>query len=265
MPDILGRYTLLEMRERVRRCIDAIRVTVLTDAQPPGPTQQGDELVGGLVIDPLFSNQDINFFINSAVTMTFMDMNTGNEETFEDEQTIDVTADIMEYSLPDDICQLRSAWWKRPGLAYTIVPRQRRSFMHNVDEPGHLLREVDDGHTPTYRVQLNFIVLNEPERVKRDNPQGILVVYVKWANFLDLDDAVLETQFARVMQEVVIRRASIELIEKRTKLDASSLRTDLGEWTDRLMMTVRNFKNPSSINMVVRHPRLRRGHVRVIG
>jgi hypothetical protein len=256
MPDILGRYTLAEMREIVRRLIDGIRVSV--------DTGTGAES-GAKVLDPLFSNEDINFFLNSAITMTFVDMNAGNEEVFEDEEPIDVTADICEYSLPDDVCQLRALWWKPPEIAYTIVPKQRRTLMHLINEPVEQFQEIDDGFTPSYHMRLNFIGLNEPERVKKDNPQGILATYIKWANYLDLDGDILETQFARIMQEVVVRRTAVELIEKKTKLDPAAMMPNLVEWTDRLMMVVRGSMNPATINMVTRNPWKRRGRLRAAG
>jgi hypothetical protein len=259
MPDVVGRYTLGEMRERVRRCVDGLRPVVSVIDMPGGPgivIPAGTE-TANVPIDPLFSNDDINFFLNSALTLVFVDMISANEEVFADEETVDIVANVMEYSLPTDLVQVRSLWWKDPSIAYTIVPATAWTFMWKRDEGRSLPMEMYTG-VPTYRLNLNQFVLNEPDLVVSDNPQGVLVRYIKKNNFLSNDGDKIETQFAWVVQEVVIRLAAVELIEKRTKLDAAALRTDLTEWVSRLTVMVRNSTNPPFINMVPTFPRIRR-------
>lgn len=248
MPDPLGRYSLLEMRELTRRLIDGIRPIV--------DVTTGDE-AAPVILDPLFSNKDLNFFINSAITMTFVDMVGNNEEVFADETLVDITANVLEYSLPEDLIQVRGMWWKRPSTSYTIVPKTHRLQMYKRDDASPIPHTIDNG-APSYRFMLNFFTLNEPSRVTQDNPQGVLIEYIKIVNYMDVDDAILETQFARVMQELVVRRAAIEAIEKRTKLDASGLYPDRDAWVERLMLMVRNFMNPATVRMITGLPRIRR-------
>lgn len=259
MPDVSGRYTLAEMRDRVRRCIDGLRPTVslvdVTDPVTHVTVPAGTETVGP--IDPLFSNDDINFFLNAGLTLLTTQLIASNEEVFADEETVDITANVMEYSLPTDCVQVRSLWWKDPHTAYTIVPATSRTFMWKVDELKPIPPQMYNG-APTYRLNLNFFVLNEPQLVTLDNPQGVLVRYIKKNNFLSNDGDKIETQFAWIVQECVIRSAAIELIEKRTKLDAATLKTDLATWTGQLTAMVRNSTNPPFINLYSTMPRMRR-------
>lgn len=263
MPNTLGLYTLFELREKVRRIIDGLQpiVNTTTGEEKKVLDATGNPVVDdvttttqldGALIDPLFTNDDLNFFINSALTETWIDVVVASDTVMADEELIDVKMNIVEYALPDDMAQLRSLHWKSFDRTLSVVPPSKRRLMHQIDEPTSDIDIFHDG-APSYRRNLNFIRLNHTPH--HDNPGGILCRYIKHANFLDRDGAFIETQFARVMQEVVIRAAAIEAATTKSQLDVSPLKAKLDEWTTRLSMLVRNSNNPPYVYMTIpEHP-----------
>lgn len=238
MPDLNGRYTLAEMRERCRRLLDAIHAEV-------DPTT-GAESATAPLLDELYSNEDLNFFLNSAIAAAWTDTVLSCDTTWADEDYIDIEVDREEYTLPTDMAQLRSLWWKDPGIANSRLPMSRRVKMHLEDEA-----TCDHTAAPTYRRNLNFIRINDLDWVRQANPGGILVRYIKWPLYLIDDGARLETEFARLLQEVIIRGAAIEAIQVKAQLDVSAtVKADFAGWVQRLSLAVRNASNPPFIRMV---------------
>lgn len=254
MPDDFGRYTLAEMREMTRRCLDANRVP--NGLQPQDivqnpPIYAGDE-IGPIVLDPLFSNQDLNFFINSAIMSVCIDMLMASETVLADEDLINIQADVPEYSLPDDTMLLKGLYWKPHTVAEMLLPPSRRIQMRMIDEPAGEYPDISNG-APTYRRQLNQIVLDPVP--KHDNPGGILVRFSKPLLYLKDETATLETEFAWPMQEVVIRRAAKEAAGFRGMVLNPMVSEMLGQWEQRLTLLVMNSTSPSSVQMVTRVPR----------
>lgn len=246
MPDIVGRYTLAEMRERVWRRLDALRADTVSII--------GEESIT-LTTDALYTVPDLDIAINKALVGHYVELVGNSNKAFSDEEEIDVVTNQTEYQLPTDMVQLKGLWWKDSSITYTILPPNERTYMHQVDEGGPLDPSVANG-APTYRRQLNFIVLNEIPTV--DNPKGILVRYVKWVNWLSRPDQVIETEFAQILQECVIISAALDLAWSKAKQDNPQWKTELGEWQSRLASMVRNTDNPPFVVMYYPHPFRRR-------
>jgi len=253
MPDILGRLNLKEMRLAVWRNLAAVypsSVDVATGSEllvdPMNPDT--DSIISH---DPLFTKQDIDRKLNESLTARSLDLIANAENTFADEETVDVVANIMEYPTPDDMAFLRGCWWKDPGIPKSQVPFSKRIFMHQVDE-GSLDAIVEYNGAPTYRRQLDLIFLNEAPL--QDNPGGILFRYIKWVNHLQRDDQVLETEYARILQEIITLEAAVWLASRKSFLDTTEMRQDLQTWENRLVIAARQSDSPPFRYMTVRHP-----------
>lgn len=252
MPNDEGLYTLEEIRERVRRNIDGLRssITQVPVADPVQPLVPGDE-TGGIDIDPMYSNQDLNYFVNTALTNKCVSIFVEDPNALADSETVDILANVAEYSLPTDMGQIRSLWWKDPSTPYTIQPPTKREFMLPSDEENGALRSMRNG-VPTYRRQLNqFVLFPCPTK---DNPQGVEVRYTKWLNYLAQDGDVIETQFARIIQEIVILDAAISAVSRKSFMDPSALAADLAKAEGSLTLALRNSNNPPFMQLSVQHP-----------
>ena len=249
MPNVLGIYSLAELRDRTRRVMNGVRRDVNPTTGIEDPASQ--------TIDALFSNDDLNFYINSAITATWADTVLASDTPWADEALIDIELNRMEYNLPSDLAQLRNLWWKDPSTPLSLAPMSARRLMNLWDEGSGLPAEMQGG-APTYRRNLDQVWLNEPEFVSQPNVGGIMVRYIKWRNFLDNDDATLETEFAPLLQEVVIRAAAVEGLSERSQLDTSQIQGVLTKWEQRLSLVVRNATNPPFAQMVTKHPVTRR-------
>ena len=231
MPDGLGRYTRSEMREIIRRYTDLVQSSSVSAA--------GAEADGSLVISPIASNEDLNFMLNAAVSTRFVDMALADETALADSEYIDIETYRVEYPLPVDLAILRALYWKDSGATHEIHPPADRVLMYLVDGESP---SADANGVPTYRRRLDKIVLNEAPTA--DNSGGIMVDYVKWALPLLSDDQVLETQYARVMQEVVILDVAIDVIALKLRLDPSILVTLRDGRLDRLTALIRSSLSP---------------------
>lgn len=254
MPNDEGLYTLEEMRERVRRNIDGLRSSITEVAVPDlvAPLVPGDEQ-GAIDIDPMYSNQDLNYFLNTALTNRCVSIFVEDPNALADTETVDILANVPEYSLPADMGQIRSLWWKDPKTPYTINPPTRRTFMIPSDEvKGPVAERSLANGVPSYRRQLNQFVLQPPPKV--DNPQGVEVRYTKWLNYMAQDNDTVETQFARIIQEVIILDAAISAVSRKSFMDPSALAADLAKAEGALTLALRNSNNPPFMQLSTRHP-----------
>lgn len=226
------------MRQQVWRWANT-----LTPAQV---SAQGAE-TGTPTISTLYTDLDVNVAINQAVTARFLDMTANGEDLFADEEYIDVVAGLVEYVLPVDLAFLRSLWWKDHNVSADLVQSApnppARVFMH----------KVDDGiptwynSAPTYRFYMNIVRLNETPRY--DNARGIQVRYIKWAQYMAHDDAVLEMQFAPLVQQLVILDAVAALTSLKGGLVFQHLAEERLKWETRLAYAVRSQLSPPFINI----------------
>lgn len=224
MASEVGLYTRAEMREMVRRRLDTLRPPATYDPDT------GEEGAGVLRADPLVTNQDINAFLASAVAGRTSDLNLMDETALLDSALIDIKADIVEYPLPEDMISLRALFYLPQGETFSLQPPSRRLDMHYVDEDAG--PTVDKWGVPTYRRRMDSILLNEAPTVDIDG--GILVDYIKWLNPLAADDQVLETQYARLLQEVIILDAVIEAMVTKLMVDPAPIQMILTKKEEQL-------------------------------
>lgn len=237
MPDLNGRMNRLELRQAIRRRVDTYRGVVDPTTGEESGTQQ---------LDPLVTNQDLNMYINSALIKRHIDITTLDDTIMADEATVDIVADQVEYSLPDDLLFLRSVYLKPEGETYTITPPNQRTYLYEYDQEGDInLPEVGAG---TYRRRLNSIVLNWVPT--NDNTGGLMFDYVKSPLVMMDDTQVLETPLAWILQEVVILDCVIEIAIQKMQMDARELRLSLKEMEARLSLAAINYSEPKLVRMV---------------
>lgn len=235
--DELGRYTLSEMRTLVRRSVDGLR--------PSSIDASGAE-TGVAILDPLVTNQDIDYYLNTALTERAIQINIADERSMADEDIIDVEANRADYPLPADIFALRALYWKPPTTSLSSLPRSERLIMHVDDDSDPI--GYDYRAVPTYRRNVDGIVLNGIPNT--NNPGGILVDYVKYFNPLTTDDQVLETSLARPLQETIICDAAVYLTSERLKIDASDLMAKQARLSSTLLAAATAAYMPKSVQLV---------------
>lgn len=256
MPNQYGIYTLKDMRDHVRRKLLAYAPTDVDEATGEETLDSVGEPIG--TVDRLYSNTDLNVWINEAVTGYFVNMAVNSGSVWADEALIDIVPNRPEYSLPNDLCQLRGLYWKDDRTPLMLAPPSERTLMLMIESPEEWTPGIENG-APSYRRQLNNIVLGEPEYFERENTGGILVRYTKWINFLAYDEAMLETQFARVLQECVVCQATITALSMKANIDPpGALIAEESKWSDRLTALIRTSTNAPFIQMVAEHPGARR-------
>lgn len=233
--DTLGLLTLAEMREVVWRNVRGLT---------PGAVDADGNESGGVTIDPLFSVQTLNRYIQTSVTANAAVIAQQSDTVMSDDTIIDVVQDVTEYVLPPDMISLQGLFWKPAGVAYSTLPVNQRTQMDCVGPNGPCWQNG----APTYRLHMQYVVLTEAP--KQDNLGGIQVQYKKWLLQLTQDDDKLETQFARLLQEVVILDATIKAASRQSGLDTSEFRADLTEAKALFQQAVREAFSPPEMRMM---------------
>lgn len=250
MPDSIGRLTLREIRTRVWQILDSYRpaeVETTVDQDVAVDAEHPDGKTNALStppfdVNPLYPRDEVNSAINAALREKYAELILNSSLPLSDEVTIDIVEDQTEYSLPFDFAQVKGLWWKDPLDSRTVVPINEREYMHQVEDEQVQGIDLPFFTAPTYRRQLNFIVLNQIPQ--QDNPGGILVRYVKWINWLSVDDQYIETEFAPILQEVVIWTAAIELAQTKSQLSVPDWERRQQKWEERLSLMARAANNP---------------------
>jgi len=228
----------------VRRNVNALKADIVdpaTGVESPGVS-----------LDPLVTNRDLDFWLNSALTNRCVQIFYNAEKALSDEDTIDVYATLTEYELPGEAGIVRSLWWKDPTVPYTINPQTERRKMDFYEGDENFPDVSGRFGVPSYRRVLNFIQLNEVPQ--EDNPQGILVKYIKWINPLVQDETVIETEFARILQELIVLDAAISAASRHRYLDTSELRKDQTAVEMSLVTLCRISASPTSVRFITNFP-----------
>jgi hypothetical protein len=84
---------------------------------------------------------------------------------------------------------------------------------------------------------------------QQNNPSGLLVDYVKVMLPLLVDDQILETPMAWILQQVIMQDAAVEATVEKLKLDASELRLTQQELVGQLNLAVLNYHTPKTIRL----------------
>jgi len=235
-------YTLSDMRDRVRRRVDAIRYTVHKTT--------GEETAGAapVQLDPALSNQDIDMYLQSALTMRYAQIVVEDPNSYSDTTYIDIVTNQQEYRLPQDIFMLRALYWLRTDEDFgTRQPPQKMDMMKEEDAQQDLYEDLEPDAAPTYRRRMGYIVLNT---VPLESWTGrIMVDYVKTAQPLVHADQALQFQYANILQEMIIIDASAGILEQRYKLDTQFLRGEAAQMQGTITQLIRNAHNYKSVEL----------------
>lgn len=239
MPDIYGRLTLVEMRNQVRRKLDLLRYDL---------TPVGDEIALQQT-DRLISDQDLNMYLNMALARRCVDVNIADNTIMADESVSDVVVNQVEYPLPADLMFLRAVYYKPQGITpATLFPPNQRYMLYEMDQDNDIALQPSADSITSYRRRLNMIVLNQVPQLA--NPKGLLIDYVKMMLPLLVDDQILETPLAWILQQIIMQDAAVEATIEKLKLDASELRQTQAELVGQLQLAVINYHAPKTIRMV---------------
>jgi len=236
-----------------------MRTTVWENLQAlyPGTVDPNTGEAFNPIVDPLFTKQAIDRYLNEALTSNYLDIVENGEEIFADEEVVDILANQTEYQLPTDLAQVRGLWWKNAHTPLSQFPENQRVPMFKVDDMS-LVAAIDIAcRGPLYRLQIDSFVLEETPLI--DNEGGVKVRYIKWVQQLAQDLDIIEGRFAQVLQECIILKASISCASRKAFMDSSELRTDYTEYHDKLILAARNYNMPTSVQLAVPHPVRLRG------
>jgi hypothetical protein len=180
-----------------------------------------------------------------------VDLNINAATIFSDEENVDILTGQVDYALPVDAIYLRGLWYKERHISLANCKEEDRIMMHMRDEEG-TNTTANDAEIPTYRRILNYFVLNETPRY--DNPGGVQVRYVKWIRALVLDDQIIESEYAPILQEVIMLDAALQLASRKGGVDTTELARDLAVWDARLNAAAGMSNAPPFKRMTIEHP-----------
>lgn len=239
MPDTLGRYSLSEMRERVRR--------ELGDSQLSISTTTGAETGNPSYPSQLYSNTDLNEALNYSMVTQFQEMWTDHEEIFSTITYISITANrIGPYALPFNMLKLRWLKIKPASISIQAIrPDQWQPMVYYDEDLSQGIQNQFGGRT--YQRQGDNILLNWLP--SESNSNGIMVNCVVMPPELVKDGDVVMSQFVRPLQNFMIFDAAVHIGDSRE----NEVPEHLIEQRDRahiaLMATVDNALQPPSVQL----------------
>ena len=249
MIDSLGRYQLVDMRDRVRRLLDAYQLVVTTGTVPTGGVE-----TSAMVQDQSFSNIDINNQVNESLISLYCEMIVGKETLFASTRYLSINQnDPGPYSLPPDCIQLRWMKWKSPSIAYnpstpTPIPMEWYPMVQ-IDDPADWAYQEGVFDAPTWRWESGMFYLNEVP--PQANLNGIQMNIVTMPTELVKDtDVISMPQFVRIVQQAVIYDAAYTIAFSKRKQVENELAKKRDEWHARLTVMVQNAYNTQSTQLI---------------
>jgi len=245
MPDNLGRYSLSDMRDRVRRLLASVSIVVnqTTGAETGSPVIQ----------DQSYSNTDLVNQVNESLMSLYGQMIMGKETLFSSRIWVSiVNQNPGPYSFPLNMVQLRWMKWKHPNIAFTPPASPRPIEWHpmvQVDDPNDHDSQVGVYKAPTWRWDAGVFYLNHVPQ--EDNVNGIMMNIVTVPNELVADtDIISMPQFVRFVQQALIYDVAYTLAFSKQKQVPGDLAKKRDEWHTLLMTLVENAYNTQSVQMV---------------
>lgn len=207
----------------------------------------------GSKIDEMYTKDRVIEAINLAVTKYAVDVMVGDETVLAEERFLNVTANVVEYTLPEDLAFLKRCRWKDPADPHTVQPPNEYREMYATDNIAPEALDAFENGAPRFKRRQNRIVLDRTP--DRDNAQGIMVEYIKWFHYLATDDQFLETQYARILQECVILSSAKNLSGITGGSVMAGLDMELKEVEARLGLACRAGMTPPYMQMIpATHP-----------
>ena len=134
-------------------------------------------------------------------------------------------------------------------MTASVKPPALTDLLYEVEDGGPV---CDDWGRPTYRRRLNFIVLNLAPT--ENITHGLVVDYIKWALPLMGDDQCIESQYARIIQELVVLDVAVSVTQEIYKLDAAELIGAANAMQSRLVAIVNSSVSPRRMQLVPATP-----------
>ena len=244
--DSLGRYQLSDMRDRVRRLLDALQLVVNTGT--------GAE-TSSTIQDQSFSNTDIVNQINESLIALWSEMIIGKETLFASTVFLSIkNSNPGPYAFPANMLQLRWMKWKDPNIPFVqsgTNPTRPIDWhpMTQVDDPNDYANQKGVFSVPTWRWESGLFYLNEVPR--QDNPNGIMLNMVTMPSELVADtDYITTPQFVRILQQAVIYDAAYTIAFSKKRAVPEELAKKREEWHTRLQVMVENAYNVQSQQMI---------------
>jgi len=238
--DSLGRYTLTEMEQRVRRELGDATLTVNTST--------GVESASPVYPSQLYSNTDIDEALNYSMVNAFLEMCVDHEDIFAQTTYISVSANQMVYALPVNMIKLR--WLKIKPASYalsSIRPDQWQPLVYYDENLSNGVQDEFAGAESTYRREGNNIVLNWIPQ--QSNSSGIMINSVNLPPELVNPSDVVQSQFARPLQNFMVYDAAVHLGDTREAQVPPELKEQRQRAHDLLMMNVDNALQPVSVQL----------------
>ena len=240
MPDSQGRYTLSDMRDRVRRLMNLKQQTI----DPTTGAETGSTIVGQDV-----SNTDINNQLNMSYQNIALEIMENREEQFTTTAYISTKAGVFRYSFPFNMIQWRSLRWKNPGLTQWTDSDYHAMVVYDEAD-----RRTWTGtlNRPTWRPEGDTFVLSWDNDAFNtiDNPQGIQIRGVFLPNELSKDTDVIQFTIARILQQYIIYDAAVELLWSKKKQVTQEVQQGRDRWYSTVIKTIDNRFHPSAIQFV---------------
>jgi hypothetical protein len=180
-------------------------------------------------------------------------VNAENETLFAVEVLYDANVGQTQYPVPPDMCQLRGLLWKDASIS----PANARpddynwmSYQDNIENPSDFGGQVG---RPTWRRVGNIFKLNQDpgDFQVGNNPQGIMVRYIKWIQFLINDGDYLDFTNARIIQECVAWDATLDCARTQDEMvDTTGIEKTLAYWNQQLEIVTRNSYRPPNIRLI---------------
>lgn len=239
--DSLGRYTLTDMEDRIRRMLSANRITVNTTT--------GAE-TSNIIQNQIFSNTDITQQVNTSLMMLYSEVVLAQPDQFSQTFYISVLQDNPgPYAFPFGMLQLRYMDWKPENTPISQMRPNMWIEMLPLGDP--MDRDIsNDFGAPTWEYDSSgtaFVLSSWPDR---NNDNGIRIRAVVLPPALAGGTDVIQARFVRVMQEAVIYDAAYALAWSKLKQVTDEMASERTRWHDRLIATAENAFHPPSAQMV---------------
>jgi len=204
--DNLGRYYLNVMEDRVRRCLNDVQLTV------DSTSGQESTTVAPVLPTQLYSTTDIDAALNKSMLEAFMEMEASHDDLFASVMYITISPNVTQYNLPFGLLQLRQLRLKPDTLSLTQArPEDWKPMIYYDEDLVQGIQNQFGGRT--YRRVGEQIWLNLLPNV--GNTNGIMVDAVVLPPELSSPGDVVESPFARLIQNFMIYDAAVNLGESR--------------------------------------------------
>jgi|SRR5215475_12655755 len=259
MSDSMGRYTLAELRDKVRRAAFAELYTV--DAS-------GDES-GSPLIDTLISNKDLDDSINKAIRG--LGMETAQLSPMVMASHIDMPiAPAQQYAFPSNMLVLQQILYRPSRTAsangnYPPSTPISGTWATNLPDQGWVPLPLNNAQLEntsefSYRREGSFFILNWiPDRAA---PMALRIRYLAWVNSLVKTTDVIKGFDGMVLalQEVVIYESARDIMATKRKQVTDEINSLYDMWHTRYATVISAAINPdhvSATSLYVRRARSR--------